>query len=169
MIRKQIFTLIALLTLPLALSAQTFKFGYYSYDKVVKSMSDYIIAQHNLSELRAQYDAEAKRSEDDFNSKYEAFLDEQSNLSQNIRKKRQAELLELVSKNTAFKEEAGKLIHDAEQHAMDSIATKVDAAAREIGRERGYAFIINTDNHNLPYADPQMGESITAILQERLR
>lgn len=149
--------------------AQTIKFGYFSYDKVLKSMGDYIIAEHNIKQLRAQYADEAKRSEDDFNSKYEAFLDEQGNLATSIRNKRQAELLELMQKNMTFKTEAEKLIKDAETNALDSVCRKLDAVIAEVGTERKLAFIVNTDNHNLPFVNPVFGEDITSAIEEKLK
>ena len=72
-------------------------------------MDGYSIVRHNIDQLRNQYTAEAKRSEEDFNTKYEAFLDEQAGLASNIRKKRQAEIMDLMEKNIAFKKEAEKL------------------------------------------------------------
>ena len=44
-------------------------------------MSDYTLAMHQLDNLRAQYEAEQKRSEDEFNQKYEEFLEGQSSFA----------------------------------------------------------------------------------------
>ena len=38
-----------------------------------------------------------------------------------------------------------------------------------MGRESGYAFILNTDNNALPYADISMGEDITETLKTVLK
>lgn len=173
MSKKLFLALLLLLALPYAASAQdsartSLRFGYFSYTKVLKSMSGYIIARHNADELRNQYKAEAKRSEDDFNSKYEAFLDEQANLASNIRMKRQAELLDLMEKNSAFKAEAEKLITDAEKKATDSLCHIIDIAAKEVGAEHGLAFILNTDEHSLPFVNPLMCEDVTAAIEEKL-
>ena len=65
-----------LLTATLAVGAQGLKFGYFSYDEVQASMDDYIIAKANVAALKDKYDAEIKRSEKDFNDKYEEFLEE---------------------------------------------------------------------------------------------
>lgn len=169
--KKLILAILLLAVMPFAMNAQTtgqpMKFGYFSYNKVLKSMDDYAIAKHGVDELRAQYAAEAKRSEDDFNTKYEAFIEEQAGLATNIRKKRQAELMDLMEKNANFKKEAQRLISDAEKSATDSLCRRIDAAAREIGSERGYAFILNIDNHNLPYVNPAQGEDITSALIAR--
>jgi outer membrane protein len=144
------------------------KFGYFSYEAVMKAMPAYASAQRNVNDLRAQYDAEAKRSENDFNAKYEAFLEEQGGLAENIRQKRQAEIMDLMEKNTAFKAGAERIIADAERKAKDSLTTTIDAAARAVGSELGLAFIINTDNHSLPFVNSQMGIDVTEAINEKL-
>ncbi len=49
-----------------------------------------------------------KRATDEFNLKYEAFLDGLKDFAPAIRMKRQAELQELMEKNMAFKQEAAR-------------------------------------------------------------
>lgn len=170
---KLLLSMMMLFGLVLTASAQDVQpkqihFGYFSYSKVLKSMDGYIIARHGIDELRRQYDAEAKRSEDDFNTKYEAFLEEQEGLASNIRKKRQAELMELMEKNQSFKKEAERLIREAEKSSNDSLCRLIDSSVHAIGVERGYAFIINTDNHSLPFVNNAVGEDISAMLEQRL-
>ena len=76
---KKLFLLIVLGVLSLTANAQT-RFGYFSFDNVLKSMPDYVMAQRSIDDLRQKYDAEMKRAEDEFNSKYEEFLDVQKDL-----------------------------------------------------------------------------------------
>ena len=54
-------------------------------------MADYATATRSLNDLKAKYDAETKRSADDFNNRYEDFLDVQHKLDPSILRKRQAE------------------------------------------------------------------------------
>ena len=131
---KKIILTIICVVFPLIAGAQGIKFAYFSYDEVLKAMPEYTTATKSVAELRAKYDAELKRAEDDFNSKYEDFLDGQRSFAPSILRKRQAELQDIMDKNIA-----------------------------------GYAFIINTDNNSLPYANPAMGENITESLKAALR
>lgn len=142
-------------------TAYQLRFGYLSCDSALRALSEYQIVQNNLAELRSKYDAEMKRVEDEFNQKYELFLEEQRNLAPSILQKRQAELQELIEKNTAFKEKARSLLADAEKEAFAPLKQRIANAIRQIGQARGLAFIINTDGNALPYADTTMGEDIT--------
>ena len=155
---------------PAAVAAQpAWRFGYFSFEQVFHTMPGYAIAKHNMDELRAKYDEETKRVETEFNTKYEEFLDGQRSYAKTILEKRQAELRELMEKNIAFKAEAAKLLNQAETDAYAPLKAQINEAAKQIGKEKGFAFIINTDNNATPYLSEEMGEDITAVLEEKLK
>lgn len=141
-------------------------FGYLSYDQVLKSMPEYVITQKKMADLTAQYEAETKRVEDEFNTKYEQFLEGQRDFPPTILQKRQSELEELMEKNIAFKEESRQLLATAEQEAMAPLHEKLAAAIQQVGTSRGLAFILNTDQNAVPFINPSMGIDVTeAVLQ----
>lgn len=176
---KRYIYILILTLLPLAAAAQEHastaaaghrvSFGYFSYDEVLHSMSDYTLAMHQLDNLRAQYEAEQKRSEDEFNQKYEEFLEGQSSFAPTIRAKRQAELEELMQKATDFKQQAERLLQQAEKDAMAPLRLRILNAAQTLGNENGYDFILNTDNDALPFVSHATGEDITAKMQSILK
>ena len=152
---------------PLSSSAQI-RFGYFSYEEALRNSPDYSIMQRNMENLEAQYGAEAKRAEMEFNSKYEDFLAHQSEYALLIRQKRQSELQQIMENNMAFKAEANRLLEAARRDAEMPIRNKITEALRLIGQERGYAFILNTDNNAVPFIDPTMGEDISTLLKQIL-
>ena len=155
---------------PAAVAAQpAWSFGYFSFEQVFHTMPGYAIAKHNMDELRSKYDEETKRVENEFNSKYEEFLDGQRSYAKTILEKRQAELRELMEKNIAFKAEANRLLKQAEDEAFAPLKAKVNEEAQKMGKEKGFAFILNTDNNAAPYLNAEMGEDITAALEEKLK
>ncbi len=137
------------------------RFGYLSCDSVLHAMPEYNTAMKSLKELKAKYDSEMKRVEDEFNSKYELFLEGQSDFAPSIRQKRQAELQELMEKNMAFKKEAQRLLEQAKQEAITPLKKTIQATITRIGQQRGLAFVVNTDGGNMPYLNTIMGEDIT--------
>ena len=147
----------------------TLRFGYFSFEQVFHTMPGYSIAKHHMDELRVKYDEETKRVEDEFNTKYEAFLDGQRTYAKTILEKRQAELRELMEKNIAFKAEAARLLKQAEAETYAPLKSKINEAAKEIGKKKGFAFVLNTDNNAAPYLSAEMGEDITAELEESLK
>ena len=164
---KKLLLLIVLGVLSLTANAQT-RFGYFSFDNVLKSMPDYVMAQRSIDDLKQKYDAEMKRAEDEFNSKYEEFLDVQKDLLPAILRKRQAELQEMMQKNINFKNESQRLLKQAEADAFAPVKNKLYNALTKVGQAQGYAFILNTDGDACPYVNPEMGEDATELIKEAL-
>lgn len=167
--RKLLFSLV-MLVLPMISQAQTtIKYGYLSYQEVLKFMPEYAVAQTKQADLKQKYDNEMKRVEDEFNKKYEQFLEGQKDFAPTILRKRQVELQELIAKNIAFKEEAKRLLAQAETESYAPLKAKLAETLRGIGEARGFMFILNTDNDNLPYANSAFGEDITTLVKECLK
>ena len=146
------------------------KFAYLSYEQALKAMPDYQLVQKSLSDLRAQYEAEQQRVEQDFNIKYEEFLEGQRDFPETILRKRQTELREMMERNVAFKNESRKQIAEEETRLMAPLKAELDALLAQIAHERGYSFVLNTDAGAVPFINPAMGENIaeqvSTILQK---
>ena len=149
--------------------ATTMKFGFLSYDSVRQSMKEYAEMQQQVATMRSAYEAEMKRVEDDFNKKYEEFLDGQKNFPTTILQKRQSELQEILDKNIAFKNESLRILNEQETQLMESINLMVKICVQQVGQKHGYAFILNTDADALPWLNPEMGEDVTEEVKALLR
>ena len=166
--KKLILFLLLLATMP-AMAQGELKFGFLSYNIVMQAMPEYAAMQNSMAELREKYEAEQKRVEDDFNKKYEEFLDGQKNFPKTILQKRQSELQEMLDKNVAFKKESQRLLKQAEEDAMAPIQARLATALDSIGKEHGYVFIVNTDEKATLWLNPSLGEDITATVIEQLQ
>ena len=113
--KKFLLTLLVI-AMPLVAGAQV-KFGYFSFSEILNAMPDRAVADRNLADLRIKYDAEMKRAENEFNVKYEEFLEGQRDFVPSILHKRQAELQEMMEKNVAFRKEAERLLKQAQDDA----------------------------------------------------
>jgi outer membrane protein len=169
--KRFLFFLLTVFTL--SASAQTtepvLKFGFLSYDTIIQSMDDYAFVESGMQALQEQYAAEQKRVEDEFNKKYEEFLDGQRDFPQTILQKRQMELQELMEKNIAFKKESQRLLVEAREKAMQPLKSRLADALARVGSSRGLAFIINTDQNALPWMNITMGEDVTEAVLEALK
>ena len=162
-------SLMMTLVFALAANAQGLRFGYFSYDAALKAMPDYALVQKHMADLKAQYEAEAKRVEDDFNTKYEQFLEGQRDFPQTILEKRQSELEELMQKNIAFKQESRRLLAVSEEEAYAPLHQKLAAAVQQVGMQQGLAFIINTDQNACPFINPELGVDVTEEVKEAVK
>lgn len=169
--KKVLFFLLSLVAISVSAQdaavqqAPALKFGYLSYEAVFQSMSDYATMQAGIDQLRQKYAEEQKRVEDDFNKKYEEFLDGQKTFPKTILQKRQTELQEMLDKNIAFKKESERLLANAEAEAKAPLKSRLSEALAKIGQERGLAFILNTDVNAVPWLNVAMGEDITEAVK----
>ena len=150
-------------------TALQMKIGYFSYNEVLHTMSDYLSVQEVLGNLRTQYESEMRNAEKEFAEKYEAFLEVQHSLAAAIREKRQSELQNMMERNVAFKEEAMRQLAEAEEKAMLPVRERIADAIRKVGGERAYILIVNTDSNACPYLSPTMAEDITTLLKDILK
>lgn len=169
--RRILFVLFTVISLSASAqnSAPMLKFGFLSYNAVLQSMPDYAVVEANMEKLRKQYAAEQKRVEDEFNKKYEEFLDGQRDFPPTILQKRQNELQELLDKNITFKKESQRLLDQAQAEAMVPLKIRLADALARVGSSRGLAFILNTDQNAVPWMNITMGEDVTDAVKAALK
>ena len=148
--------------------AKALRFGYLSYETAIQAMPEYAIVQKKMKTLQEQYQAETLRVEDEFNRKYEDFLDGQRDFPRSILQKRQSELQELMEKNIQFKEQGRQELAEAEREAMAPLRIRLIELLSTIGREKGYAFIYDTDTKALPFVNISFGEDINELVKKVL-
>ena len=135
-------------------------FGYLSYEAALDSMPQKALVTRRLQELRNAYEEEMKRVEDDFNRKYEDFLDGMKDFPRTILLKRQRELQDLLQKNVSFKNQAQEELRRAEQEAMQPLRTRLNEAIATVAREHRLAVVVNTDANACPFIDPEMAVNL---------
>jgi len=148
---------------------QSFKFGYLSYSEALKAMPDYAVAEATLAKLQDKYNSEAKRTEEEFNKKYEEFLEGQRDFPQSILEKRQSELQELMDKNVVFKQESEKLLEEARKDTFAPLHQKLQAILKTIGENEGLAFILNTDDNACPFVNAANGKDVSALAKAMMK
>lgn len=145
------------------------RFGYVSYVEIVKALPEYAIVEAHLDELEAKYEAEMERADREFNQKYADFIEEQSQLPDNIRMKRHKELQELMELSMAFKEEVNSAMREARHEMMKPLYEKVDEAVMKVCVDGGYDYILNTDDRSYIAINPKNGKDITRVLRKALK
>lgn len=144
-------------------------FGYLSYDSVMHAMPEYASAMSSYESLKTTYDNEMKRSEQDFNKQFKEYVDGQKSFPENIMLKRQKELQQLLDQSLQFKNEAERLLTQAKAELMAPVYERLQQVIEAIGVERGYDFILNTDNHTAPFINKSKGEDINGVAISRLK
>lgn len=147
---------------------QLLRFGYLNFDSALVCMPGYHQAQLELQALREAYEQEMKRVEDDFNTKYEAFLEGQAEFPRTILLKRQQELQDMLQQNIAFKnkcqQELAQKEAETQNHYRDIVRQVVSAQAKSLH----LAFVLNTASDACPYLDAEQGIDLQDAVEEAL-
>ena len=99
---KRLSFILPILLFCITASAQI-QFGYISYEQVLTEMPEYAKAKQDIAALKAKYEAEAQKGEEEFQRKFVDFLQGQKEFPQTIMQKRQAELQALIDNGVAFR------------------------------------------------------------------
>ena len=141
-------------------------FGYLSYKDALKAMTGYEEAQQKIQQLRDAYQQELRRNEEQLQKQFAEFVEGQQSFPSNILLKRQKELQQLMEQSMKFKEEARQLLQKNEDEVMQPLRERLDQNIQKVGMERGFAYVLNTDNHAYPFVNADLGTDITADVVE---
>ena len=168
---KKTKTLAVLLLLFIALGAAaqtTIKYGTLSYSALLRDMPEYSLMQGRLQTLRQAYESEVRYNEQQFEQLFADYLNGQQAFAASILAKRQRDLQEALEKSLAFRAEADSLLRAAESEMLAPIQARLDSTIREVGTERGYEYIINTDTGAYPFIHSSVAEDAMPYVRQRL-
>jgi outer membrane protein len=153
---------------PQTASAQQYQFGFLSYSKILQTMPEYTQAQTALQTLKKKYEEEATYNEEKFKKMFADYLQGQKNFPEQIMLKRQKELQVAMEQGISFREDAKRLLGNAERELIQPLEAKLDSVLHLIGKENGLLFIGNSDGHNFPFIHNESGLDITEVVLARL-
>ena len=143
--------------------------GYLSYAQVLENMAEYKAAQQQLKELRNKYEMEAQYNEASFKRQFAEYLQGQKDFPQSIMLKRQRDLQEALEKSLAFREEAERLLKQAEAEALAPIKARLANAIRTVGGAYNLDYIYNLDTNAMPYVNPALIMDVTTLVEQQLQ
>ncbi len=149
-----------LLLLPLATVAQT-KFGYFSYDKVLKSLPQYKKATESYEKLKQRCNDEVERNKLELTRNYVAFLSGHRDFPEPILRKRQKELQQMIDNSIAFRDQLRVWLAQARDSLYAPCYKVVDEALQRVCTAMELAYAVDTDNGSYKYINPLLGEEIT--------
>lgn len=145
------------------------KYGYLSYTQVLENMTEYKLAQQQLKDLRAKYEAEAQYNEATFRRQFAEYLQGQKEFPQSIMLKRQRDLQEALEKSLAFRDEAERLLKQAETEILAPIKARLADAIKMVGGAYNLDYIYNVDTNAMPYVNPALVMDVTKLVEQQLQ
>ncbi len=160
-------TVLAFCTLTLGVSAQNQeKFGHINFADLYALMpgldSVKVIYEKYAANVQDQFDA----MQTELETKIADYQNNQTTMSEIIRQTKEREITDLQTRMEAFQTSAQQDLQNKEVELTTPIIEKAQNAVKEVAKENGYTYILNSTGGMLLYADP--GDDITLLVKKKL-
>ena len=166
--KRTLFTTILALFAATAFCQSQIKYGSLSYISLLHEMPEYAEVQSSMKQLVQKYEAETRYNERKFQQMFTDFLQGQKDFPQSIMLKRQHDLQLEMERSQNFRLQMDSLLQKAEKEMLQPLRQALDSVIQEVGMERGYEYIINTDNSPLLFVHTSVTEDATPFVREKL-
>lgn len=163
---KKIVIMALMAILPFGAFAQ--KFGHVNTADIIPLMSDYKAAQTEMEELVKQYQDELNYMQTEYQKKEDDYLKNRETLPENIRARREQELMESQQKIREYLESCQYNKDMKEAQLMDAINTKVLKAIQAVGEEGSYVCIFNLAGGAVPFVSSTLTTDVTEAVKAKL-
>ena len=162
--------LVMLLALPMGVFAQNLKFGHINAQEIITVMPEFTKAQNDIQTLEKQLTAELQRTQEEFNKKYQEFLQAiaKDSLPPNIAERRQKELQDMMQRQEQFQQDAQQQMAKAQNDAMAPIYQKLDNAIKAVGAAEGVIYIFDLARTSIPYVNESQSINLTSKVKANL-
>lgn len=141
---------------------RTLVMGSIRTNTILQEMPQYKAMQASMQALREQYEAEARKSEEEFQRKFEEFLQGKDEFPKTILEKRQNELQSILEANANFRIKVQELLAEAEKSLMADVRAEMNDAIAVVAQDKGVSIVFDLDNGSVPYILSGLAVDLTA-------
>ena len=160
--------LVMLLALPMGVFAQNLKFGHINAQEIITVMPEFTKAQNDIQTLEKQLTAELQRTQEEFNKKYQEFLQQKDSLPTVIAERRQKELEDMMQRQEQFQAKAQQDMEKANNDLMAPVYKKLDDAIKAVGAAEGVIYIFDMARTPIPYVNENQSINLTPKVKTQL-
>lgn len=141
--KKILLTLIALVALPFAVSAQEQKIAIVDVNSILMQMPETKAMQTELDNLLKKYEDTHVAMQEEFQRKYEAYAAERDTLLETIRTRREQEIQDLAKRIEDLQKVAQQDYQKKQVELITPIQKKLQDAVAAVGNENGYTYVVD--------------------------
>lgn len=141
---KKIVALVAMMLLPLGIYAQEIKIAYVNTQEIITAMPEFTAMNTELQKLQLDFENEIKTMQEEYNNKYQAFVQQQDSLTENIRLRRMQEIQGISERTDQLYQVAQQTVAQKQEELFKPIQDKMMKAIQDVGTENNYTCILNT-------------------------
>jgi outer membrane protein len=156
-------SILLFLVLPLYVAAQDFKFGHINRQELLEAMPEATEAQKQLEDLVLKYRTETTRLEEELQTRYKEFQENQASLAPAIRSQREAELYQLQERIQSFGTLAQEELQKKQMELMIPIEDKINKAIQAVGAEGNFTYIFDLQSQAVLYYSAQSTDVLSLV------
>jgi outer membrane protein len=133
--------------------AQT-KIGYIAIDQLVDQMPETKAAIANITAYNKQFIDQLTTMNNELQSKGQAYQAQRATMTDAVRTSKEGELADLQKRFQDYQTTAQQQVEAKRNELGKPIIEKVRAAAAQVAKEKGYAYVINSSQTDLIVSPP---------------
>jgi len=144
----------------------TFKFGTVDLEAVMQAMPETSVLEKELANKSTQFQNQAKSMQDEFQSKYQAYVEQHDSLDELTRGVREDELQSLQQRAQQYQQSAYQQIQQYRDQQMAMIQEKMFKAIKAVGARENYTAIFPTNEAT--YFSSTQTTDVTSVVKTEL-
>lgn len=148
-----------------AAKAQT-KIGYLNFDQLVDQLPETKVIRTQLETYNKQFQDQYTAMTTEYQSKGQAYEAQRATMTDAVRTAKEAELSDLQKRIQAFQTDAQQKVQVKTSEITKPLFDKIRAAAAQVAKEKGYAYVINSAQTDLIVSPP--GDDLMADVKAKL-
>lgn len=160
--KKTILTIIA----AMAISAFTYaedKIAYINTEAIMQDMPELKDIQKTLEEEQAKYRSEMELMEKEYESKVMAYKEQEATMSDAMKQTRQGEITDIEQRYQTFRQQVVQELQKKQEQLYQPVVEKIKKAIEEVGKEKGYAYILDESTQVILYHSPSAANAEPAV------
>ena len=124
-----------------AVQGQGLKIGYTNTDYILSKLPEAKQIESELKTHREQLGAQLQSKQQEFERKYQSFIDGQATMTDVVKNDVQSELQELQASIQKFASEAEKSMQNKQIQLFAPVYEKIDGGIKEVAKEKGFSHV----------------------------
>ena len=142
------------------------KIGYLNFDQLVDQLPDTKVIRTQLETYNKQFQDAYAAMTTEYQSKGQAYEAQRNTMTDAVRLQKEAELSDLQKRIQAFQADAQQKVQVKTTEITKPLFDKIRAAAAQVAKEKGYAYVINSAQTDLIVSPP--GDDLMADVKAKL-
>lgn len=157
---------IFLLATATTFAQETAKFGHIDTNELLQMIPGRDTAQVQLERYARELETTFVAMQNEFQTKYQDYLEKQATFSDLIRQSRERELSSLQERIQEFQESAQQDLADQENRLLSPIIEEARTAISDVAKEEGFTYVFDSSMGSLLFWEN--GEDLMPLVKKKL-